>query len=105
MRDSDGTVVFSIAAVLTGGSKETVELAQQHQKPVLHLSQQGGPASPERALLAFIREHRIQVLNVAGARTSKEPEVGAFATAVLDKTWDAAREASSTMRPALETDQ
>jgi len=61
VRDSDGTVVFSIAAALTGGSKKTVELAQRHQKPVLHLSQEAGPASPERALLSFIREIELAV--------------------------------------------
>ena len=33
-RDSDGTVVFSIAPVLTGGSKKTIELAHKHRKPV-----------------------------------------------------------------------
>ena len=30
VRDSDGTVVFSIAPVYTGGSKRTVELARMH---------------------------------------------------------------------------
>ena len=30
VRDSDGTVVFSVKAVLTGGSKRTVDLARQH---------------------------------------------------------------------------
>ena len=38
VRDSDGTVVFSIERRLTGGSKKTVEFAQNHGKPCLHLS-------------------------------------------------------------------
>jgi hypothetical protein len=46
VRDSDGTVVFSIAAALTGGSRKTVELARRQQKPVLHLARQSGPAAP-----------------------------------------------------------
>jgi hypothetical protein len=82
-RDSDGTVVFSIAPVLTGGSKRTVELALRHHKPVIHISRDGGPASPEQALLRFIQEHNIKVLNVAGPRASKEAEVGAFVKQVL----------------------
>jgi hypothetical protein len=49
-RDSDGTVVFSIGKPLTGGSKKTVELANKHRKPVLHISQNSGPAQPELAL-------------------------------------------------------
>src|SRR4249919_2292872 len=35
-RDSDGTVVFSIAETLTGGSKKTAELARKHGRPVIH---------------------------------------------------------------------
>jgi hypothetical protein len=38
VRDGDGTVVFSIAAVLTGGSKKTVELARRHEKPTTPVS-------------------------------------------------------------------
>jgi hypothetical protein len=72
-RDSDGTVVFSIEEVLTGGCKETVEFAQKHGKPVLHLSRTG-PAQPELALRRFIHDHDIKVLNVAGPKASKEPE-------------------------------
>src|ERR1019366_9073493 len=74
-RDSDGTVVFSIAPVLTGGSKKTVELARKHGKPLIHIARDGGAASPAQALLRFIQEHQIRVLNVAGPRASKEPEV------------------------------
>jgi hypothetical protein len=66
VRDSDGTVVFSIGAALTGGSKKTVQFAPKHQKPVLHLSRNGGPSAPEQELLRFIREHHIRVFNVSG---------------------------------------
>jgi hypothetical protein len=84
VRDSDGTVVFSIAPVLTGGSKKTVELAHKHRKPVIHIAREGGAASPSQALLRFIQEHHIKVLNVAGPRVSKEPEVDAFVKATLE---------------------
>ena len=87
VRDSAGTVVFSIASVLTGGSKKTVDLARKHQKPVLHLSRDGGPREPEQELLRFLRKHHIQVLNAAGPRASKEPEVENFVREVLDKVW------------------
>ena len=86
-RDSDGTAVFSIGQILTGGSKKTVEFARKHGKPVLHLSRSGGPVPPETALREFIEKHRIKVLNVAGPRASKEPEVPGFVAAVLNKTW------------------
>jgi hypothetical protein len=86
-RDSDGTAVFSVGEILTGGSKLTVEFAQKHGKPVLHISRKGGPARPELALRQFIQDHRIKVLNVAGPRASGEPEVAAFVREVLEKTW------------------
>ena len=37
VRDSDATVLFSIAPSLGGGSKKTVEFAKKHNKPCLHL--------------------------------------------------------------------
>jgi len=83
VRDSDGTVVFSIAPVLTGGSKKTIFLAHLHGKPVLRVSR--GPAQAQQALLSFIHENRIKVLNVAGPRASKEPQVAAFVIEVLEK--------------------
>jgi hypothetical protein len=33
VRDSDGTVLFSLVAELTGGSKKTVDFAKKHHKP------------------------------------------------------------------------
>jgi Circularly permutated YpsA SLOG family len=85
VRDSDGTVIFSIAPTLTGGSRKTLLLAHQYKKPVLHLSRDGGPDQPVLALRRFIEKHNIQVLNVAGPRASKEPDVGEFVKRILDR--------------------
>ena len=82
VRDSDGSIIFSIAPILTGGSKKTIDFAIKHERPWLHLHQ--GGASPDIALLEFIREHAIATLNVAGPRASKEPEVGGFVKSVLE---------------------
>jgi hypothetical protein len=81
-RDSDGTVVFSIAPKLTGNSKRTVEFAQKHKKPVIHISSK--TAEPGKVLGEFIQKHQIHTLNVAGPRGSKEPEVAEFVKRVLD---------------------
>jgi hypothetical protein len=83
-------VVFSIASVLTGGSQKTVELAHKHRRPVLRISRDGSAALAAQALLRFIQEHHIQehhvkVLNIAGPRASKEPEVYGFVMDVLGK--------------------
>jgi hypothetical protein len=37
VRDSDGSVIFSIAPELTGGPKKTIDFAIKHSKPWLHL--------------------------------------------------------------------
>ena len=83
VRDSDGTVVFSLAAVLSGGSKLTVELAEVLGKPCLHLSRERDGDSAATKLRAFLATHPIRVLNVAGPRASGEPAVGAFVTDTL----------------------
>jgi RimJ/RimL family protein N-acetyltransferase len=105
VRDSDGTVVFSIAKNLTGGSRETMELARKHRKPVLHLCKDGGHVSPERQLADFIREHRIQVLNVAGPRVSEEPEIAAFVTVVLAAALKPDEASCDAAPPTIETDR
>jgi hypothetical protein len=86
-RDSDATVVFSIGKILSVGSKKTVDLARKHGKPVLHLSRANGVSVAEEALLRLIEEYNVKVLNVAGPRASKEPDVDAFVKEVLARTW------------------
>ena len=83
-RDSDGTVIFSLAEQLTGGSALTLELARRHGRPVLCLSRESSSAeAAAEALRSFITEHRLRTLNVAGPRASNEPEVAGFVKAVL----------------------
>jgi hypothetical protein len=38
VRDSDATVLFSLASELAGGSKKTVEFAKKYHKPWIHLA-------------------------------------------------------------------
>src|SRR6478672_5575207 len=83
VRDSDGTVVFSIKACVAGGTRLTSELAKRLGKPVLHLSRNEADAAAGEKLRAFVDERRIRTLNVAGPRASQEPEIGAFVRAVL----------------------
>jgi hypothetical protein len=84
VRDSDGTVIFTVAAELAGGSKRTADFAKKHGKRWLHLSERGSYESAGERLAAFIRENDIKVLNVAGSRGSKEPGVAAFVKRTLE---------------------
>jgi hypothetical protein len=84
VRDSDGTVIFSILPGLAGGSKLTADLAEELGKPWLHLSEvHDGPSAVAR-LRAFLSDHAIRVLNVAGPRASNEPAVARFVIETLE---------------------
>jgi Circularly permutated YpsA SLOG family len=78
VRDSDATLVLSLAPSLSGGSRKTVLLAARHGKACLHLHARLGVEESARQLRRFITEHSVRALNVAGPRASKEPEVGEF---------------------------
>jgi hypothetical protein len=85
VRDSDGTVIFSIARKLTGGSQLTAAFAHLHHKPCLHLSRRRDGAQSAEKLRGFLEAHRIKVLNVAGPRQSGESDVGKFARQILEE--------------------
>ena len=84
VRDSDGTVIFSIAKELFGGSKLTAEFAGRYKKPWLHLSHAGGVDAAVEKLRQFVGQNKIEVLNVAGPRASTEPEITGFTRTVLE---------------------
>lgn len=86
VRDSDGTVIFSVSAHLTGGSAYTRTMAERWGKPCLHLAEVLHPVADAVAQLeGFLRQHRIRVLNVAGPRRSVEPRAARYAAAVLER--------------------
>ncbi len=83
VRDSDGTVIFSIARELSGGSAKTQYFGSQHRKPCLHLSRTRDGAGASQRLDEFIRANQIAVLNVAGPRESEEGDVADFVSSTL----------------------
>ncbi len=84
VRDSDGTVIFSIGEHLSGGSLKTVELAIKHRKPHLHLSAISKATAAEE-LKQWMHANHIRILNAAGPRASKEPGVAEFVISTLDQ--------------------
>src|ERR1017187_5807855 len=83
-RDSDGTVIFSLAEHLSGGSLKTVAFAIKHRKPHLHLSATS-KVDAVQELKQWMQQNNIRVLNVAGPRASKEPKVAGFVISTLDQ--------------------
>ena len=88
VRDTGGTVIFSIEPELTGGSKKTVEFAVKHNKPFLHLYPSGIKDAAEK-LREFVADNEIATLNVAGPRASKEPKVADFVKVMLEEAFPA----------------
>ena len=95
VRDSDATALFTIAAQMQGGTALTMDLAERLGKPWLHLAanaaESDSVAVQEAAarLSAFLAEHHVTSLNVAGPRASQEPGVADFVGRVLGSVWAA----------------
>ncbi|REJ75297.1 MAG: hypothetical protein DWQ47_07365 [Acidobacteria bacterium] len=83
VRDSDCTVVIS-RGELSSGSLLTFQLAEEYERPVLHLDV--GTDQIESAVLEFqqwISSQSCEVLNVAGPRASSDPEIYSLAKSLL----------------------
>jgi hypothetical protein len=81
--DSDGTAILFYES-LTGGTLYTHDVCRREHKPYIvldstRISESGAAA----AIMRFVNEREVQVLNVAGPRLSKWTEGYAFALAVV----------------------
>ena len=73
--DSDGTLIISHGK-LTGGSDYTREMALLHHRPWLHIDlNKTGAFQAAGKIKSWIAENEIEVLNVAGSRSSKDPSI------------------------------
>ena len=73
--DSDGTVIFTFGK-LTGGSELTRKLAKTHGFPCLHVDLNKVSIGEGAELVGtWVENNKIKVLNVAGSRASKAPEI------------------------------
>jgi hypothetical protein len=81
IEESNGTVIFSLNRRLSGGTKLTLELANKLGKPALHIYDTRKERISNslrleiQALTDFLCSNKIEILNVAGPRESKEPGV------------------------------
>ena len=73
--ESDGTLIISHGN-LTGGSEYTRKMAMHHRRTWLHLDLNRMIAfRAAKTIRTWLRSHTIEVLNVAGPRASKDPEI------------------------------
>jgi Circularly permutated YpsA SLOG family len=83
-KETDGTVLFSVARDLYGGSKLTEAFAKVYGKPYLHIHRASD--NPADKLREFLHRYNIRILNIAGPRAEKtEADVGSFVREVLER--------------------
>ncbi len=104
VQDADGTLIVSHGP-LTGGSLLTLLFARQHGRPCLHLDlcELDPPRALER-LRAWLADHSIGVLNVAGPRASHDPRIHQATFRLIDAllaglSADMAQDSASAGRP------
>ena len=84
VKDSDGTVII-YPGKLSGGTEQTLHFCDEQLRP--HELIDASKVSTEKAaqLIAdFVRENKIDALNVAGPRASEWPEGYDYASRALD---------------------
>jgi len=84
--DSHGTLIISHRK-LTGGSKYTQDLARKHRRPCLHIDLNKISAFDAAVKINnWLYGYKIEILNVAGSRASKNPEIYEATKEVLKNT-------------------
>lgn len=88
VRDSDATLLVTIAAELTGGTGLTAQVTDQLGKPWLHIARDtiDNVLDAAQTIRDFLAQHAVRRLNVAGPRASQEPEIAMFVDALLSAT-------------------
>ena len=82
--DSDGTLIVS-HGILTGGSALTAELAKLYRKPWIHIDLEAIRYPKAASMIReWIRHNGIKVMNVAGAKASKDPKIYQAVTELLE---------------------
>jgi Circularly permutated YpsA SLOG family len=85
---SDATLILSHGE-LTGGSKRTLQLAEKHHKPSLHLDFAEMNIKEAVAITKkWLKSINCEELNVAGARASKDPHIYGKTKLFLEKLFD-----------------
>jgi len=83
VQNSDATLIFSCGRLL-GGSAYTERMARKHGKPCLHVDFDTHNANQAVLLIKrWLSETQPWVLNIAGPRASRDPEIYSKAKCVL----------------------
>ena len=73
--DSEGTLIVS-HGMLNGGSAKTRRFAKKHKRPWMHVDlEKTGIFKAAMDVRNWVEENHIRILNIAGPRGSKDPEI------------------------------
>lgn len=87
VRDSHGTLLVT-RGIPTGGTALTLEVATRRNKPVFHVDlKQETVGLAARRLVEWVQEVSPAVLNIAGPRSSEDPEIYELAKSLLEETF------------------
>ena len=85
VQDSDGTIVFIGGSIdAEPGSALTLNLCKANERPNLLLNLSiDSVVDAAKLVQAFVRDHKIKILNIAGSRASISPALGVKVVEVL----------------------
>ncbi|MFK5924716.1 MAG: putative molybdenum carrier protein [Verrucomicrobiota bacterium] len=83
VRDSDGTLVFTLEENLDSFTRKTVDFARKHEKPCHHICGTGYESAED--LLHFINRNHIETLNIAGSHDSEELGIYIYVVDLLNE--------------------
>jgi hypothetical protein len=87
VQDADGTLIIS-RGLLTGGSEYTREMAVKHRRPWLHIDlSQMAVFQAANAINQWVLQNEIEILNVAGPRASKDPDLYQDALNIIESVY------------------
>jgi hypothetical protein len=85
--DSNATLIIS-RGKLTNGSEYTRKMAMKHHRPWLHIDiTKDAKFHAATRIVSWIFDNQISVLNVAGPRASKDPEIYVDAMNILESAY------------------
>ena len=91
--DSDGTLIMFHGA-LDSGSEYTREMAEKHRKPWVQVDSKTVSEGAAMVLIqSWIDRNGIKVLNVAGPRASRDPQIYSIVRKILNLTFQGHRKA------------
>ncbi len=83
VRDSDATIVFTLAPKAAGAAQKAVSYAKKQKKPVIHLHR--GILGVSEKFVAFLDKYYARRLHITGSLEADEAGISAWITAELEK--------------------